>query len=876
MSSPPPPTEPEAIPASLRAQLEDFRKHLWRRKILEAAVAGFIGLVASFLLVYGLDRLWPTPGVVRFAVLLAGVSLLAVFAPYWIHRWVWRHRRENQLARLISRRFPGLGDRLLGVIELQSQHEQASSLSPRLRAAAMETVAAEAGRRDLAEALPPGRHRKWSLAAFALLALAITLLVVTPRAGVNALKRWLLPFSDTPRYTFTHLDRPPEEQVVPFGESFPVTLPLTADSERRPASADGRYGLQPPVSTPLSGNAYTFTFPGQQEPGTITFRAGDATHRMRIRPVPRPAIESVAARIVPPAYLSIPERTVDLATGALSVVEGSRVEIQLQASRPLRSAAFGPTVSTNEAPGKPFVPASGELMMQGRYARSPMLEVDGHSFEIPFDWADGHGLRGSDFKLRIDAFKDATPTAYLPGAERQKAILPEETIDFEVLAEDDHGVKLAGLEWQGEFTRPTQGEPAHGEIKLEHGGPEMRRVNGPVAFSPGAFGIAPQQLTLRAWVEDYFPNRGRIYSEPVVLYVLTRDEHAQMLKSRFDRAIAELEDIARREQNQFEENQRIERLEGEELQNEESRNRLDIQQQAEAENTRRMDELTKRMEQLLKDSARNKDIEKETLRKMAEALKSMQELAQKDMPAVDGKLGDSQERTNTPDKTKRDVREAVENQQKVLEKMQQAIAKANESNQRMEASTFVNRLKKAAAEEEGIASILIHAAERLYGLPLPEVDPADRRVLSETTHQQAETASDIRWLQEDLGHYIARTENAAFKEILDEMRESKIDLGLEEIRNRLILNHSSSATGGLPHLTGAKEWAAKLAAWAKKLDGDKQGAGGGGGSGDSEDEDFEFMLRVMQMVQKEQDLRASTRALEQLRRSLETPSPLVP
>src|SRR5688500_9157264 len=99
---------------------------------------------------------------------------------------------------------------------------------------------------------------------------------------------------------------------------------------------------------------------------------------------------------------------------------------------------------------------------------------------------------------------------------------------------------------------------------------------------------------------------------------------------------------------------------------------------------------------------------------------------------------------------------------------------------------------------------------------------------------------------------------------------------MKEIIIRLILNHSSSATGGLPHLTGAKEWAAKLAAWAKKLDGDKQGPGGGGGSGDSEDEDFEFMLRVMQMVQIEQDLRASTRALEQLRLSLEPPSPLVP
>jgi hypothetical protein len=869
MSSSHPSPQTEAIPASLRAQLEDFRKHLWRRKILEAAVAGVIGLVASFLLVYGLDRLWPTPGIVRLAVLLAGTSLFSVFAPYWLHRWVWRHRRESQLARLIARRYPGLGDRLLGVIELQSQHEQAASLSPRLRAAAMEAVAAEAGRRDLADALPPARHRKWSLAALVLLAVAATAMIATPRAGMNALKRWLLPFSDTPRYTFTRLDAPPEEWIVPFGESFAVTLRLSPESEQRPANAEGRYGLQPVVSTPLSRNEYTLAFPGQQEPGTITFHVGDATHRMRVKPVPRPAIESVAARVIPPAYLSIPEKTVDLATGTLSVVEGSRVEIQLQASRPLKSARFGPTASTTDS-GKPFIPALGELTFQGRYARSPLLEVDGNSFEIPFDWTDGYGLGGGDFKLRIDAFKDAAPVAYLPGAERQKAILPEETIDFEVLAEDDHGVKLAGLEWQGEFTRPTQGEPAHGEIKLEHGGPEMRRVNGPVAFSPGAFGIVPQQLTLRAWVEDYFPNRGRIYSEPVVLYVLTRDEHAQMLKSRFDRAIAELEDIAHHERNQFEENQRLERLEGEELQKEESRNRLDVQQQAEAENTRRMDELTKRMEQLLKDSARNKDIDKETLRKMAEAMKAMQELAQQDMPKIDDKLGDSQERTNTPDKTKNDVREAVENQRKALEKMQQAIAKANESNQRMEAGTFVNRLKKAAAEEEGIASILINAAERIYGLPLSEVDPADRRILSETTHQQAETASDVRWLQEDLGHYFARTEKAAFKEILDEMRESKIDLGLEEVRNRLLLNHSSSATGGMPHLTGAKEWAGKLAAWAKKLEGENQGGGGGGGSGNSEDEDFEFMLRVLKMIQKEQDLRASTRALEQLRRSLET------
>ena len=47
------------------------------------------------------------------------------------------------------------------------------------------------------------------------------------------------------------------------------------------------------------------------------------------------------------------------------------------------------------------------------------------------------------------------------------------------------------------------------------------------------------------------------------------------------------------------------------------------------------------------------------------------------------------------------------------------------------------------------------------------------------------------------------------------------------------------------------------------------GGGGGGGAPDAEDEDFEFMLRVMKMIQQEQDLRARTRVLEQLRRDVD-------
>lgn len=878
-TSPTPPSSKAAIPESLRMQLDDFRRHLWRVKILEAITAGVIGLLVSFLLVYGLDRIWQTPGVVRLAILVAGVSLFTVFAPYWLHRWVWKQRREDQLARLIAKRYPGLGDRLLGVIELQDQEGNADTLSPRLREAAMAAVAVETGKRKLDEALPIQRHRRWAFAALCLAGGAFAAFSLTPRAGQNALKRWLMPLSNTERYTFTKLDEPPVYRAVAFGEAFEISLKLSKDSEQRPESASGRYGLQPGVGSKLVGDIYQFAFPGQQDKGIVTFHVGDLVHQMVIEPVTRPGVEKSIAVITPPEYLGIPERTMDLSVGVVSAVEGSKVQIVLTTNRPLTAARFGPTrtqviedaptgvKAVEDGSNNPVhVPASGELEISGFVAKTPNIDVGAVPFEIPFEWTDELGLKGaSGYRLRVDATRDAPPSCYLQGIERQKVMLPEETVDFEVLAEDDFGVREVGIEWVGQFTRPTDEVPAKGEIKLENGGSEEQRMAVKATFSPKAYGITPQKITLRGYTEDYFPKRGRVYSEPVTLFVLTRDEHAQMLKTKFDRTITELEDLARREQELLDENERLEKLKGDELQKEENAKRLENQEQAETESKRRMEELTNRMESLMKDAARNGDIEKETLKKMAESLKSMQELSQQDLPKVESKLDDSQDKANSEEQASKDVAEAVEEQKKAVEKMQEAIAKANEANRQFEAGTFVNRLKKAAGEESGIVSSLVEAYDRILGVKSPKLDPSDQRRLNEASGQQSSTASDVRWIQDDLASYFARTSTESFREILDEMRESRIDMGLEEVRGLLASNHSFVAT------EKSKIWADKLTEWAKKLEGEKDknanGGGGGGGGQNPEDEDFEFMLRVMKMVQQEQDLRSQTRALEQLRRA---------
>lgn len=855
VDEPTPPVE-VPLPESLRRQLDAFRRELWRTKVAEALLAGIFGLLASFLLVFALDRFWPTPGPLRLAILIGGISLLGVFAPVWLHRWVWGHRREGQLARLIARRHPGLGDRLLGVVELQQQHETADTLSPRLRAAAMEAVAAEAGRRKLESALPVSHHRIWSLAVIGFLALAVVAVTVAPKAGMNSLKRWLLPLSQTPRYTFTRLGDVPEKLHVPQGEAFRLVFSLSDDSERKPDQGRARYAKQDAVFASLENGAYRFDFPGQQDPGVVQLEIGDARHAIEVIPSLRPAIRRTTAFLEYPAYLQLPDREFDLGTGVLPAVRGGSVRIGIGATRPLASARYGLDGSG----------ASMPMEIDGDSATTPPIRVRDETMTVPLAWTDTLGLDGAEgFQVRVDAVADAPPVAYIQGVERQKVILPEETIDFEAFAEDDHGIRELGLEWHGEPGIGDQASPVHGELKLSSGGPGRTRLSEDAAFSPAAFGIGPRKLLLQAYTEDYLPDRGRIYSQPITLFILTRDEHAQMLKNQFDRMIGELEDLARRERNLFEENQRLEKLDPEALQDDEARKKLQNQQDAERQQTERMGELSDRLEDIFKDSSRNGTIDKETLRKMAEALESMKELAGEDLPGVEGKLGDAQDQRSTPEKSSGDMKDAVNRQREALEKMRDAIEKASEANDRFEAGTFVNRLKRAASEEEAIASALIEGYSSTLGLRSGDLDPADAGKLDDHIRQQSNTASDVRWIQEDLGHFLARTNKPAYREILGAMMDSRIDLGLEDVRTRLQTNHVFAAT------EGAKMWAAKLAEWAKLLEGEQNGGGGGGGgSPPPQDEDFEFMLRMMRMIQQEQDIRARTRALETLRRSYES------
>ncbi len=856
------PSKHEApIPQELQDQLETFRRRLWRIKIAEAVLAGFFGLIISFLLVFLSDRFWDTPRALIVAIFIGGTLLFAVFAPYWIHRWVWGHRRGVELAKLISRRYPRFGDQLLGIIELQDQTGSDMAQSGRLREAAMRQVADEASRRDFETAVPAARHRKWSLIVVGCAGIAVAALVIAPQAGMNALKRWLMPFSDVERYTFTALEELPDELAVPSGESFPFTATLSSTSENSPVTAFAKVGDGEWVEATLNGRKYEFQMPGQQARDELLLKVGDVRKTIVIDPRARPSITDAIAKVQYPDYLERGSDELPLRGGVLSVLAGSEVRISAEGSGGLAKGWFTPPVLEGEEK-----PETLTMEVDGNRILSPaFIAKDGGM--ASFEWQDSYGLRGAaPYRMQVETLEDFAPSIYTEGVDRTKMILQSETLEFKVIADDDFGLKQIGLEWVGEFTKPSAGSPAEGEMILEKGNPKATRLSFDAAFSPAALAIAPQKIVLRAFAEDYMPGRERVYSQEIVIYILDKVDHAQMLKNRLERMLGELEADARREQNNLTENQLLEQETGEELQKEKNREKLQESAQKEADNREKVAELKEKMEELFKEANRNDRVEKETMERLSGLMQKLDELSKKDMKEVEKKLADAANKRNTPEKTKKDLQEGVQKQQKVLEKMREAIKEANEANENFEASTFVARLKQAAGDEDSVAQTLAQSAQRMIGLLIEEASPGQLDFIKGVNSTQLKTTSDISWIQDDLQNFSKRSDKPVYSEILKQMKLTEIDRRLAELTNKL------DANNGLEGRDKAMAIAEDLRKWAKLIDDSRkeEGGGGGGGGGSQDnlnDQDFEFMLRVMKMIQTEQDLRAKTRAIEQMRRA---------
>ena len=868
------------IPAGMKSKLESYQQSVRRVKLAEGILAALFGLLLSYILVFALDRVMETPGWLRGLILVTGSLGLGLFFPLKCHKWIWGTRRMEQVAKLLRHKFPRTSDQLLGIVELaRSDAEQ--SRSPVLVQAAMNQVDESIKDRDFSNAVPNARHRRWAWAAAIPALLIAGAIVFSQAATSNAFVRWLMPWKETERYTFAKVNDLPDKIVVPIAEKFDVGTQLRKDTEWSPEAGYATYRDQKTIRSALDNSGYSFNIPPQKEAGSLAVSIGDIRKSVAVEPLARPELKGLKAWVKLPAYLQYKsEVEADVRGGVISLVKGASARFKGTTSRELTEATADG--ESQKVDGETFV------------TRTPVLE---DTVSRKLSWTDKHGLTPRDpFVLKINALDDSAPIIGCELLDQQRVILAKDTVKFDLNVSDDYGIRKVGLEWQGIEDALRNPNPAQGERIVSAGAPEMQDVNTIATFCAATEGLSPQSFKVRAFAEDYMPDRERTYSAVYTLHILSEDDHFAWMTEQMSRWLRQAEGVYEHELALHDINNQLRQMDAEELDAPKTRRKIEQQAAAERANGARLQALTANGKRMIEEATRNEQFQVGHLETWAEQLQKLEEMAANRMPSVadmlkdaanaqgqpkagegksektppsagenkgnqSGKSGESSDEEGPENKApsisdvesgmnkqdenggddppkppskgkfglpqtilqggppsepeacepQEDLEEAAEEQAEILADFEDIKDALNEVMGELENSTFVKRLKAASRRQIEVAGDLNRTLIGSFGQVEKKLEERQKKRSDQLAKREVAQSENVYLIQQDLEAYFNRKQETKFKEILDDMSDTRVVTKLRGLGDRINENLKGES------IVRAEYWADTLDRWAEEL-----------------------------------------------------------
>jgi len=466
--------------------------------------------------------------------MIAGVFALACFG--WHLAFIRRNRLEH-IARFLETRDPALGSRLINLLQLSGQTQDAT-LPPLTRELARQAVENYAAELRGAEVEKLARTDQWRIqcrrAAWALLAFAAVLAATFGIATVE-MARFADPFGDHPPYSFTHL------QILQPG----------------PAGANVLYDKGLVVKVKAVGHqpkeVFLTVFPPGHREQAITlpmFDKGGAGYdqlldnihgdllafahtkdhvseskQVRIGVTLTPQLEKLFIRIAPPAYTGIPAEEKPYAFKGAQALEGSDIKFRLQSNRPLREGAIELTAG-DLPPQRVALTKSGEKEVAGSF-----LAAD--SGRMRFSVTDVTGLTSQgDVQGALTVTHDLPPQVHLAQPENDSFVAMDFKLQAQIEASDDYGLLEVRF---------------HRGLNGVFSAPKIFRYNNIVRDSRETFdfkfaelGVQPGDvISLFAEAMDNAPQPHLSRSQMVRLQVISVEDYNNALREQSDIADAE-------------------------------------------------------------------------------------------------------------------------------------------------------------------------------------------------------------------------------------------------------------------------------------------------------------------------------------------------
>ncbi|MCK5844606.1 MAG: hypothetical protein KAG97_07865, partial [Victivallales bacterium] len=745
------------IPESLRRQMRSFELALYESETALAAALILAAMFLAFLLLFGSDRLWDTTPFVRTLILTAGVLSALTSAFLWLKSWIFKRRNNRELAREIQRNHSEFGDRLLSSVELADGAHADESVSEELMRAAIAKTAEKAEGLNFAKDVDRRKPSYASLAALLLIGTAVFAWQQCPEACLNAYQRLFNPFAEIPRYTFTVLKPLPEKIVVPKNEPFELRCGIDPIKSRsHPSRLEFSIENVCSDSVPVpNGKDALLRISGVENPVTLEITAGDASASVAVIPKPRPALKTLHAEIAYPKYTGLGRRSEKLCGSTLEVPIGAEFALRGEVVRRIVSAELTHSDGTTT-----------DISVDG--VKFATLEIRANApGRISINWKDTFGMTpATPCSIEIRCVADREPFVKCPGLAPFSAILAGEVLKVTIDAEDDYGIRSVDAEYELDSVNGAKpAESGKTRVLLVAGDPKVRKLAGRFPFSPKLMGIKEKTLvTLWGTAGDFKPGRKPSRSAPHKIYVLSREQHAKIVSDRLKRIMADMEDMARREEESLAANKKISKLSGEKIKTAEAAEKVRAQAEKEVREKRWLDKLTAKTAKLLKEALRNKKFPNEALKKWSEFLEKMRSMSKTDMPKMVGHLNKSAEKSA---KRADELAKAMKAQTAMLKKLREMLNEMDDSLNSLELATFVNRLKKQAKTQKNISSTLKRLLPQIIGLKVASLPLGKVRREYETLLSAHKSSKDeSREIRGDLSAFFSRTRLQKYKKVV--------------------------------------------------------------------------------------------------------------
>jgi hypothetical protein len=394
----------------------------WKRlRTMEASLRAGIVLLAGLLLLVALDNVFHLGTAARVGLTLAWLASVAAAAGRPLWRPLVRPLDRTESAILIERAAPEVDNRVINAERLARD----AGVPPLVLGLVRGEAAQAVERLDLRRILPLAALRPLAAAGGIAGALLIAYAILFPAYFANAVRRYASPGSFIPPITRTLLRVSPGSATVDEGGRLVVRAEVAGEI---PPGARLRVG-EAAYDMRFTGGAFRHEFQKIETPFEYRVEAGDArsdVYRVDVRR--RARVLRLAVRYVFPDYLGRPPRDEDPAAGNLAAVEGTRAEIAIETTKPLRSLRLA---------------ADPDFNPRGRGERWALDLVRGGAYR--FEWVDRDGIDGRSPGYTISALKDQPPKVRLLEPARPLAVRPDGEVSVVAHASDDFALDAVAL-----------------------------------------------------------------------------------------------------------------------------------------------------------------------------------------------------------------------------------------------------------------------------------------------------------------------------------------------------------------------------------------------------------------------------------------------